>query len=177
MKTDISIKRLEFLKRARFAKADRLHGEAITRVLRRASDLQTTGSRSVKAACQTLILDARKGSLDPEDMAGLLAARKKQGRRSLDGLPSVRTLEFWVMRTKRGESLAPRRPLARMVLLPWEVLALQLRRGPPKVTVRKVHQQLEAIWSPAWGDKPPNYDRIAYFFRHPRSRIAAPANR
>lgn len=145
--------------------ADRAQGRAVALVLRKVAEIEAAGARSVKAACQTLIGNARAGLVLPKFLENMRAARDKRGRSSPDGLPSPRTLEWWVMRDKRGESLVPKKPQPRTVLTSWMVVALELKRGPQKPTTKKVHEQLAANWNPAWGTKPPSYDQVAYLFR------------
>lgn len=145
--------------------ADRAQGRAVALVLCKVAEIEAAGALSVKAACQTLIRNARAGLVPLVQVDNLRTARDKRGRSSPDGLPSPRTLEWWAMREKRGESLVPKKPQPRMEPLPWMVAALELKRGPQKLTTKKVHEQLAVSWSPAWGAKPPSYDQVAYFFR------------
>lgn len=135
-------------------------------VLRKVTELEAAGARSVKAACHTLIHSARAGLLPPELVANLRAARDKRGRSSPDGLPSTRALELWVLRARRGESLVPKQPQPDMALKAWQLAALDLKRRPQKPTTKMVHEQLVACWNPAWGDKPASYDQVIYFFKH-----------
>ncbi len=135
-------------------------------VLRKIAELEAAGARSVKAACHTLINSARAGLLTPELVANLRAARDKRGRCSPDGLPSVRALELWALRGRRGESLVPKQPQPDMTLKAWQLAALDLKRRPQKPTTKMVHEQLVQCWDAAWGDKPASYDQLVYFFKH-----------
>ena len=146
--------------------ADRDQGRSVALVLRKVAELEAAGAPSVKAACHALIHSARAGLLPKMLVDTLVAARDKRGRPSADGLPSTRSLELWVLRGRRGESLVPKQPQPDMVLKLWQVAALELKRRPQKPTTKMVHEQLVANWNPAWGAKPPSYDQVTYFFKH-----------
>lgn len=150
--------------------ADRAQAEAVALVLGRVTELHAAGARSVKTACKTLIRNARAGLLPSMVMDNLRAARDKRGRSSADGLPSVRTLEGWMLRDRRGESFVPKKPQPNMVLSAWMVTALALKRDPKKPTIKMVHEELVTNWNTAWGDRPPSYDQVIYFFKHKKAK-------
>jgi putative transposase len=150
--------------------ADRAQGRAVTLVLRKVAEIKAAGAHSVKAACQTLIRNARAGLLPSMLMDNLRTARDKRGRSSPDGLPSARALELWMLRERRGESLVPKKPQPNMVLSPWMVAALVLKLRSQKTTAKMVHEELVANWNAAWGAKPPSYDQVIYFFKHKKAK-------
>lgn len=146
--------------------ADREQALAIKMVLGWVAEVRERGQLSAKAAAHTLLNAARAGMLPEPKVALLRAARDTRGRPSADGLPSVRSIEQWLALQNAGLSLVPRKPQPDMVLKRWQVAALELKRRPQKPTTQWVHEQLVANWNPVWGEKPPSYDQVAYFFKH-----------
>lgn len=145
--------------------ADRDQARAIKVVLQKVSEIEQATRCSVKAACTSLLHSARAGLLPEPLLAMLRQARDRRGLASADGLPSVRSLELWALRQRKGETLVPQKRQPDMTLQMWMVAALELYRRPQKPTLKKVHEQLLERWDGAWGQKPPSYDQVAYFLK------------
>ena len=134
-------------------------------VLRKVEELERAGAKSVRAACISLLHTARAGLLPEALVTTLRSARDKRGRSSPDGLPSLSSLAFWVMRERRGDSLIPKKRRPDEEWQPWHFLALDLKQRPQKPTTQWVHDQLVKNWVTTLGEKPPSYDQVTYFFR------------
>jgi putative transposase len=150
--------------------ADRDQARAIAVVLRKVAEVEQASACSTKAACTALLASARAALLPEMLLQQLRAARDQRGRASPDGLPSVRSLELWVQRQRKGETLVPQKRQPDMTLQLWMVAALELYRRPQKPTLKMVQEQLAAQWDGTWGIKPPSYDQIVYFFKHKYSQ-------
>lgn len=150
--------------------ADREQAIAIRMVLSWVAEIKERGNLSNKAAAHTLLNAARTGLLPDQKVALLRAARDKRGRPSSDGLPSVNSIEQWLMWQRQGLSLVPIKPQPDLTLQRWHVVALEYKRRPQKPTTKMVWEQLVQSWVPLWGDKPPSYDQVAYFFREKYSK-------
>jgi putative transposase len=139
--------------------AERAQEHAANLVIALLDRLRETSAFSLKAACRSVIEMAQAGRLTAPELAALKAARDGRGRSSLDGLPSVRTLERWAADQAKGHSLLPQKPQADWEVKPWYGLAMALLQRPQGSSYKWVTDQIHANWNPAWGE-PPSYHTV-----------------
>ena len=153
------------------SEADRTQRDAAQAVIRAVDKIIADAGCSPKAACHTLIINARAGQLTAAMVRTLKLARDGRGRPSADGLPSPRSLLRWMQEKNDGGDLAPRVPRKDMAVLLWYPLAIALKQRPQKPTTKWVHEQIVAQWDVAWGAQAPSYDVVYRFFRDKFSQL------
>jgi putative transposase len=176
-------------------------------VLRQVKRLEEQTGCTTRRAMLTFLTQAAAGRLDGDTAAAMLElSRDSRGRKASNahvnaaGLPTLRTLQNWLARAQEqqpGDNLAPRLPQADMVMEPWMVLAVELKRRPQKPTTTLVMAQMKDMWpefSARWVQKNcserggqlatldqlsalaarltfPSYDQMARFFRDKFSQL------
>lgn len=176
-------------------------------VLRQVKRLEEQTGCTTRRAMLTFLTQAAAGRLDGDTAAAMLElSRDSRGRKASNahvnaaGLPTLRTLQNWLARAQEqqpGDNLAPRLPQADMVMEPWMVLAVELKRRPQKPTTTLVMAQMKDMWpefSARWVQKNrsdrggqlatpeqlsalaarlsfPSYDQVARFFRDKFSQL------
>lgn len=182
-------------------------GDARQAVLRQVKRLEEQTGCTTRRAMLTFLTQAAAGRLDGDTAAAMLElSRDSRGRKASSahvnaaGLPTLRTLQNWLARAQElqpGDNLAPRLPQADMVMEPWMVLAVELKRRPQKPTTTLVMAQMKDMWpefSARWVQKNrsgrggqlatpeqlsalaarlsfPSYDQVARFFRDKFSQL------
>lgn len=152
--------------------AQRDQALAISMVCHHISKLEANGAKSIRAACQMYLAQARANLLPPA-MRGLFGrAKDKRGRKNdhAEDLPSLSTLEKWMHKYQLGQSLIPKLPKKALLVEGWMPAAVALYARPQKPTVRDAHTKLVEGWNRAWGWPPISYDRLARFFRNEYSK-------
>jgi len=133
--------------------------------------LQGVSGCSQEAAITTLLTSARAGQLESGKLAMLRAARDGRGRKGSDELPSPRSIKRFVGKKKAGQRLTPAVTQPEADIKPWMMLAVVLKQRPQGSCTRWIHEQIEAQWDAAWGEKPVSYDVVSRFFKHKYSQL------
>ncbi|MFZ3141551.1 Mu transposase C-terminal domain-containing protein [Polaromonas sp.] len=125
-------------------------------VLRQVKRLEEQAGCTTRQAMLTFLTQAAAGRLDGDTAAAMLElSRDSRGRKASNahvnaaGLPTLRTLQNWLTRAQEaqpGDNLAPRLPQPDMVMEPWMVLAVELKRRPQKPTTKLVMAQMKEAW-------------------------------
>lgn len=124
--------------------------------------MQRSGYARKKAAA-VLIDMARLGTADAQLINMLKMARDERGRRSLDGLPSVRSVLRFVEYERDG-LLTPKKREADMSIPAWAPFFLGCYQLPEKPTVEKAYRDFLADWQHAQpGTDAPSIHQVRRF--------------
>lgn len=136
--------------------AQRAVADARQAVLRQVKRLEEQTGCTPRRAMLTFLTQAAAGRLDGDTAAAMLElSRDSRGRKAsaahvnAAGLPTLRTLQNWMARAQEalpGDNLAPRLPQADMEMVPWMVLAVELKRRPQKPATSEVLLQMKQAW-------------------------------
>ncbi|MDR3352176.1 MAG: Mu transposase C-terminal domain-containing protein [Zoogloeaceae bacterium] len=88
------------------------------------------------AALHALIVGARAGNVDSATFAALREATDKRGRHAADGVPSIRTLKYWLAADDPTPRAARRRD---MRLPPWAAAFLSFYQKPSRPPLSKAY--------------------------------------
>lgn len=92
-------------------------------------------------------------------------------KRRADARLTVNTLNKWKkVKKTRGRS-APHKRQPDMEVKPWHPLAIALKQRPQGSCHTWIADQIKENWNRNWGDQPPGYDAVNYFFREKLSQI------
>lgn len=116
--------------------AQRLERDARLGVKAAVTRTMAAAQCSQEAALNTLLINARAGTLDPITTRMLALAKDKRGRKSGDEFPSIRTLKRWLA----AADLAPRVPQKDMSVPPWAKAFLACYQQPQKPSVEAAYR-------------------------------------
>lgn len=124
-----------------------LKADARKGVLNALELLMARSGYPMKRAATVLIDTARLGSASDQLVAMLKMARDERGRKSVDGLPSVRSLLRFVEYERAG-MLAPKRRERDMSVPEWAPFFMGFYQRPEKPTVEHAYHQFRRDWIP-----------------------------
>jgi putative transposase len=144
-------------------------------VLRQVEDLMAARACSQSRAVDLLLAQAQAGLLPAATVGLLQRAKSPQGRKGShdgagEGLPCARAVRQWLRVAADGAVLVRSGSRPDLTVQPWHALAIQLRARPQGSTLTWLHEQLHALWQPAYGPAVPSYDVVARFFRDKYSK-------
>lgn len=122
-----------------------LKADARKGVLNALELLMARSGYPMKKAATVLIDTARLGSASDQLVAMLKMARDERGRKSVDGLPSVRSLLRFVEYERAG-MLAPKRRERDMSVPEWAPFFMGFYQRPEKPTVEHAYHQFRRDW-------------------------------
>ncbi|MCG8993248.1 Mu transposase C-terminal domain-containing protein [Laribacter hongkongensis] len=145
--------------------AQALKADARKGVLQALELLMQRSGYPMKKAAAVLIDMARIGSANPQLIAMLKMARDERGRKSPDGLPSVRSVLRFVEYERTG-MLAPKKRERDMRVPAWAPFFLGYYQRPEKPTVEHAYREFCKDWAQAQaGAEVPSVHQVRRFLQ------------